>query len=319
LALRFIFLIAVLGSFLFPGHAFAQGLRCGDIFSDNFVKNPNADLLEILNINSDQKKADRKARKKIEKHDWNQGLSETEVRQWIQGLFSVKYGDPNNLIRLIGKSEKILDARLMRILQEEAASRGVIEFLKSRGLLNERDRAWTLVKKFFYSNKMRGALSVTSLLSLKGPAPFIAAPQLKLFNLTDAQMQTLLLYGKDSAQGKAIVQEILPGMQRDRRYAIFSRSFNRASFVVSVIMAFWIANKDYDEEAEKNGEAFVTAILAQLTKIAGQGDAPADTPDDILFDIVVRKISETTGAKPSADDLKMVCLEIPAINRCGGK
>lgn len=304
-------------SFAFPAHA----LRCEQIWmtdNERWIDDPKAALREILELKPRRTRTDRKVAKKIRKIDLSRPLSETDVRETVLSLFHAKYGNPRTLRRLVfgGGSRRVFEASVARLLAEEAASRGLQRFFLERGLTREKESWPTFAKRWFRSNAAQVGLSTFSLTSLMGPVPAPMLPDVKLFRIQPRQFDILLGEGRDSENGRRVMNELFPAGERDRRYAIFNRVLNRTTFTLALATMIWVMNGDFDEEAKTNGDRFLEDLARRTAEMEARSDAPADTKDDILYDVMERKLRMALGRALNAEETLLLCTEVPAPGRC---
>lgn len=287
---------------------------CREIFRGN-LSSP----LEILSgaltpTELDRSRAADRFVRKLQSIDPEKNFSEADLRQLVLNLQNMKLGKITGRKYLrLGEAE-YLDARLLREMQTEIGTRGLVEFYRDRGLLVDRSRLMTKLRGLMRDQRVNYALTALTLPTLLTHRPFFFLPYDNRFELTPTQFETLLVDGVNSPAGRNVMSQLTRLGKSQQWRDRFVRNFNRVAFVVSVAVIYMYVSEEVDERAKARGDVLIADLAEKAAKIEARGEP--DTKEDIHFDVVQKHLEEKFGRSLDEEEHAMLCVQVPAPGRC---
>ncbi|HMN69365.1 MAG TPA: hypothetical protein PKC28_12560 [Bdellovibrionales bacterium] len=280
----------------------ADALAMKEIFESG--EDPRAALMELLDVADGRTRRERSLRREVEALDLSGKHPARDLRAKLLGLFQKRY-----------RFRQSTDQEVYNALAEEIAARGLLRFLAERGQLTNEITARTTLRSVFKSPWFHRALSASSVLGTvvtMSPGAFLVRED---FNLSPAELETLLLKGQESPEGQAILSRIKSRDRLQRRWNWFGRAFNVVSLGAAIVMGSQEIQTSMQQQAQAQADLELQRLQTQLALIEGVLEELPKTREDMHYDKTIEIFKVKIGRDPNADELAQICVLTKAPNR----
>ncbi len=241
------------------------------------------------------------------------GLSPTDLQLLVEHVFAKQEGRRHKVSDYWNKSasERSLKA-IERELSESLTKEGLINYFQKHNLLLENSK---LKSKIIAINRSRSFNILTSLWSVVAAAK--GAPPLFLpdgaFKISTKDLNTLLLKGTDSIEGRQILKQAQWRLETNRGYDLFSRYYSRVALAALLYIVYDKTSDYLDKNPSMEPEEAFDLILANIEE---KLPSTAKTKEDILFDTVLENFKKKHSRSPNAQELGLICEKVYGPQGC---
>lgn len=241
------------------------------------------------------------------------GLSPTDLQLLVEHVFEKQEGRRHKVSDYWNKSasERSLKA-IERELSESLTKEGLINYFQKHNLLLENSK---LKSKIIAINRSRSFNILTGLWSavaaVKG-APPVFLPD-GAFKISTKDLNTLLLKGTESIEGRQILKQSQWRLETNRGYELFSRYYSRVALAALFYIVYDKASDYLDKNPSMEPEEAFDLILANIEE---KLPSTLKTKEDILFDTVLENFKKKYSRSPNAQELGLICEKVYGPQGC---
>lgn len=242
------------------------------------------------------------------------GLSMMDIHLLVERVFNKQEGRRHPINEYWNKnaSERSLKV-LERELSESLTKEGLIQFFQRHNLLIENSKLTTkliAINRSRSFNLLSGLWSAVA--SLNG-APPVFLPE-GAFKISTSELNTLLLKGTESAEGRQLLTKYQWRFEANRGYEIFSRYYSRFALAVLIFSIYDKASDEFEKNSSLGTEEAFDLIMKNIQEKFPKVDIK--TKEDILFDTILENFHKKYSRSPNAQEFHLICEKVYGPKGC---
>ncbi|WII72408.1 hypothetical protein QJS83_00820 [Bdellovibrio sp. 22V] len=253
--------------------------------------------------------------KAITKRGKVKGLSSKDLDLLIERVFNKKEGKAHKVSAYWKlNSEKRAALVLERKISEQVAKQGILKYFEDNGLLVDKSRLYTKLVFLNRSRTFNGISAVWSIFAMAKGAPPVLLPEMK-FAVKEADLNTLLLKGKDSVEGQEILQRYRLKLEANRGYDLFSRYYTRVALGVLMYIVYEQTRAKLDGQSEEESAQAFDEMMKRLNESL-ESRSETESKEDVLFDTVIANFREKYDRLPDGEETRLICVKVYGPEGC---